>query len=467
VTIPNLDRLPPEYRDAGLLAEIQRTIRDDGRKLVVLDDDPTGVQTVHDVAVLTRWSPEAIARELRSSAPAFFILTNSRSLPAREAAALNRSIAEAIGEAADRANVGYVLVSRGDSTLRGHFPQETDALATALGAIDGVVLCPAFIEGGRVTIEGIHYLREGERLIPVAETEFARDQVFGYRSSSLPDWVEEKTGGRMAASDVNIITLADLRAGGPDRVGSLLAGVTGGQVIAFDAVSYHDLEVAALGILRAEMRGKRFIYRCGASLVRVRAGIAERPLLSRTELLGQDASGSARGLVIVGSHVHRTTEQLAHVLALPMVAGVEVSVADVLDSDRSRARAVASAGASVDDALRRGLTPVVSTSRAVVSDAGGRHLETGKRVSAALVEIVRRLSERPGYIIAKGGITSSDVGTAGLGVERAMVIGQAGAGIPVWRLGPETRFPGMPYIVFPGNVGEAATLASLVIELDG
>ena len=72
------------------------------------------------------------------------------------------------------------------------------------------------------------------------------------------------------------------------------------------------------------------------------------------------------------------------------------------------------------------------------------------------------LSIRPGFIIAKGGITSSDVGTKALRVRRATVLGQVRPGIPVWLTGPESKFPEMPYIIFPGNVGEITTLREVV-----
>lgn len=464
---PILDHLPFEYDDAGLLSIIQSAIRDYGRKLVVLDDDPTGVQTVHDIAVLTRWSTEAIDRELQSPNSVFFILTNSRSQSSRDAVALNRSITNAVREASRITGTDVVLLSRSDSTLRGHFPEETDVLAAAVDSVDGVILCPAFIEGGRVTINGTHYVRDVDHLTPVAKTEFARDQAFGYRSSFLPDWVQEKSHGRIPSTGVMVISLADLREGGPDHITSLLQGVVGGQVVVIDALGYRDLEVAALGIIRAELLGKRFIYRCSASLVRVRAGLPERALLLPSELLGTTAldRGHIIGLVIVGSHVQRTTDQLERVLALATTLGVEVSVTDLLASDASRARTVAGAAATVDDAMRHGLTPVVYTSRAIISGPNELQLETGQRVSKALVDIVHHISERPSYVIAKGGITSSDIGTEGLGVERAVVVGQVSAGIPVWRLGPETRFPGLPYVVFPGNVGDDDTLADLVANL--
>jgi uncharacterized protein YgbK (DUF1537 family) len=78
---------------------------------------------------------------------------------------------------------------------------------------------------------------------------------------------------------------------------------------------------------------------------------------------------------------------------------------------------------------------------------------------------VQRLEVLPRYLIAKGGITSSDVATRGLGVKRAMVAGQLLPGIPVWQLGAEARFPGLNYIVFPGNVGGPDALLAAVRKL--
>jgi uncharacterized protein YgbK (DUF1537 family) len=81
------------------------------------------------------------------------------------------------------------------------------------------------------------------------------------------------------------------------------------------------------------------------------------------------------------------------------------------------------------------------------------------------VAIVRQLERRPRYLLAKGGITSSDIATRGLGIRRALVLGQILPGVPVWQSGPESRFPGMPYIVFPGNVGGVEALAEVCKQL--
>ena len=68
----------------------------------------------------------------------------------------------------------------------------------------------------------------------------------------------------------------------------------------------------------------------------------------------------------------------------------------------------------------------------------------------------------PAFVIAKGGITSSDVGTKALAVKRANVLGQIRPGIPVWQTGEESKFPQTPYVIFPGNVGENTTLREAV-----
>ena len=84
------------------------------------------------------------------------------------------------------------------------------------------------------------------------------------------------------------------------------------------------------------------------------------------------------------------------------------------------------------------------------------------KISAGVQALVGRLSVTPAFVVAKGGITSSDVGTKALKVKRADVMGQIKPGIPVWRTGAESRFPGTPYVIFPGNVGEVQTLREAV-----
>lgn len=461
-----LAKLPPEYPH-DLTERIRAEIARSNRKLVALDDDPTGVQTVHDTAVLAVWTVPDLAAELRDPRPVCFVLTNSRSLPEAEAVLINQEIAANLLTASAQTGRGVAIASRSDSTLRGHFPAETDALAGALGGVDGVLLVPAFVEGGRLTVDDVHWVRDGERLIPAAETEFARDATFGYRQSNLRAWVAEKSGGRFPAADVAAISLADIRQGGPERVAQLLSLAEDGRIMVVNSITYGDLGVVALGVLLAEAAGKRFIYRTAAGFVRARAGLADRPLLSRDELLGASAATPRNGLVVVGSHVRRSSEQLVKLLALAGVRAVEIEVPRLLEAG-ARAAEIGRAKDAITAALTGGETAVLFTSRRVETAADPEaQLETSRSVSAALVEVVRGISAAPGWVIGKGGITSSDIGTEALGVRRAIVLGQVQPGVPVWRLGPESRYPGLPYVVFPGNVGGPETLAAVATLLRG
>jgi uncharacterized protein YgbK (DUF1537 family) len=436
-----------------------------GHKLVVLDDDPTGTQTVHDVPVLTVWDVETLRAEFAGPGPCFYILTNSRSLAPDAAAVLNREIARNLREAAGARQ--FTIVSRSDSTLRGHFPLETDVLTEELGPFDATVLIPYFEAGGRYTINDVHYVAEGDRLVPAAETPFAKDAAFGYRSSNLREWVEEKTRGRVKAADVVSISLEELRTASPlheatRAVSVKLLGLPKGSVCIVNAAHPRDVEFFALAALTAERAGARFLYRTAAQFVAARLGLDPQPLITAAGVTQNRSSGS---LTVVGSYVPKTTEQLVRLLEQTDIERVELDVETLLDPARREA-ALADALARTNDTLRTGRDVVVFTSRRLISDTdAARSLDIGRRVSDALVTLVQRLDVRPRYLIAKGGITSSDLATRGLGVKRALVLGQLLPGIPVWRLGAEAKFPELHYVVFPGNVGGPDTLKDAVTKL--
>lgn len=454
--------LPDEWPE-DVLPEIQAQVKASRRKVVVLDDDPTGTQTVHGIPVLTEWPVETLRTELENELPAFYLLTNSRSLPLAEAEAMNSEIGRNLVAAARQAGRDFVVVSRSDSTLRGHFPGEVSALAKALGQdFDAWLIIPFFLEGGRYTINDVHYVAEGEWFVPAGETEFARDSVFGYRASNLRRWVEEKTGGRVPAETVASVSIEDIRRGGPERVAERFAGLAPGSVCVVNSASYHDMEVFIQGLLTAEARGQRFLYRTAASFVRARAGLPGRPPLTRDDF---DLSDSGGGLFVVGSYVPRTTSQVNALLARPGMVSLEISVEALLDQGR-RGDEIERVAHQAGRALRRDQDVVVYTSRQLITGEDAESsLSIGQQVSEGLVSILRAIPTRPRYLVAKGGITSSDVATRGLNVKRAMVPGQILPGVPVWQLGPESRYPGMPYVVFPGNVGGPEALVEIVTAL--
>ncbi|BCX02668.1 MAG: hypothetical protein KatS3mg053_0606 [Candidatus Roseilinea sp.] len=460
-----LARLPPEWPH-DVLPEIQRRLRGSGQKVIVLDDDPTGTQTVHDIPVLTEWSVESLRAELSNNLPAFYILTNSRALPLPEAQALNAEIGRNLRDAGRAVGRAFAVISRSDSTLRGHFPGEVDSLADAIRDTHDAtrhppyLLIPAFLAGGRYTINDVHYVAYGDDLVPAGETEFARDAAFGYHASNLRAWVEEKTRSAIRAGDVMSISIEDIRINGPERVCDRLRAVQPGDACIVNAASERDLEVMALACLMAEAAGSRFLYRTAASFARARAGIAPKPLLTARDLESSKGfrSSSAGGLIIVGSYVPRTSGQLDALMRCSVNA-IEVNVAALLD-DAARSGEITRCAQAAEALLTSGHDVVIYTSRRLISSSDATaNLAIGRRVSDSLVAIVRGIAVQPRYVLAKGGITSSDVATKGLDVRRAMVLGQLLPGVPVWRLGSESRFPGVIYIVFPGNVGGSDALA--------
>jgi uncharacterized protein YgbK (DUF1537 family) len=238
--------------------------------------------------------------------------------------------------------------------------------------------------------------------------------------------------------------------------------IRGGEICVVNAVCYRDLEVLTQALLSAEAQGKRFIYRTAASFVRVRAGIFPRPLLKKSDL---DLPKSSGALLIIGSHVPKTTKQMDVLLAQENMDRVEVHVEALLDS-KCRPIEIRRVSKYIDSALQESRDVVLFTSRALITgDDPGDTLSTGNMISDGLVEIINLISSRPRYILSKGGITSSDIATGGLNVKRAQVLGQIIPGVPVWQLGPESRHPGLAYVVFPGNVGGSKALLDLVEKL--
>lgn len=440
---------------------------------MVLDDDPTGTQTVADVPVLTRWEVDDLRWAFQQGSRVFYVLTNTRSLGPAEMGQRNRQVVLALAQAAAREGQQFVVVSRGDSTLRGHFPAETDVLGEALaaagrGAPDGVVIVPAYIEAGRLTVRSVHWASSPSGFVPVGESEFARDATFGYRSSDLREYVLEKAGNRWSRDDVALITVDNIRSGGPDAVAKVLSGLHGARPVVVDAACDDDLRVVALGAMEAESLGACLLYRAGPSFVRARAGLEPRPPLTPEALVPSPPSGPRRshGLVVVGSHVERTTRQLDRLLGSCDLAHFTLDVRQLL-APSSRDRAVREASQLVSGALLTG-DVVLSTTRAVVQGRDKHDsLQIARSVSSALVATVRAVSDvvPPQWVVAKGGITSSDIATEALEVRRAWVKGSLLPGIvSLWEPvgGPAT---GSYYAVFAGNVGDDNGLVDVVRSL--
>ena len=257
-----LSRLPPA--PAGDLRGQTRALlqNSDGDVpiLVALDDDPTGTQTCHGVNVLTVWDVGTLTEELKNTPKGggFFILTNSRALPTAAARELTKEICINLKEAAQQSNRSFEIVLRGDSTLRGHFPDEPQAVEEVLGESDAWIIAPFFLQGGRYTIDDVHYVLEGEdQLVPAGLSQFAKDATFGYKSSNLREWVAEKSPGSISLDRVTSISLQTIRTGGPDAVKKQMLGLEKGSVVVINAASEEDMDAVILGILEGKKEHPR------------------------------------------------------------------------------------------------------------------------------------------------------------------------------------------------------------------
>ncbi|WP_456266077.1 MULTISPECIES: four-carbon acid sugar kinase family protein [unclassified Bacillus (in: firmicutes)] len=462
----------PKADSKAIQSAYEQALSSFQHKVIVLDDDPTGIQTVHGVSVFTDWSEESIEAGFLEDRRMFFILTNSRSMTEKETAAVHETIAATIVKVAERLNQDFVIISRGDSTLRGHFPLETEVLKMTIEQqssrhFDGEILLPFFQEGGRFTIDNIHYVQEGHELIPAGDTEFARDRTFGFQSSHLGEWIEEKSEGMFTKENTTYISLADLRALRIDQIKQQLMSVKDFKKVVVNAVDYDDVKVFVTALIEAIQAGQQLMFRSAAALAKVLGGIGDQALLTRDDLIQEESPHG--GLIMIGSHVKKTTEQLQALEQNKKMAFIEFNTHLVLKPDAFREE-INRVIQQTEALLAAGQSVAVYTRRERLDlgdDRQEEELKLSVQISDAVTSIVQRLTIRPKYLIAKGGITSSDIGTRGLSVKRATVAGQIKPGIPVWQTGEESKFPFMSYVIFPGNVGAKDTLKEAVDILEG
>jgi len=428
-------------------------------KIIVLDDDPTGSQTVHSCLLLMRWDVETLKLGLSDESPIFFILTNTRAMSPDQALATTQQVCQNLKQALAESGVkDFLVVSRSDSTLRGHYPIETDAIAAELGPFDAHFLTPAFFEGGRFTRDSIHYLVVNGVPTPVHETEFAQDSVFGYRYSYLPDYVAEKTQGRIPADAVERFLLSDIRAGLLER----LMQLHDNQCVVVDAETQADMNCFAEEVLTASAAGRRFLFRSAASLLTALANLPPQPVAS--DAMARYVRNGQPGAVIVGSHVKKTTEQLEELLKLPGTAAIELNVAELSAHNQELLERTL---VQVRQSHAAGQTPVIFTSRQELTFADTQaRLDFGVAVSGLLMDILRGLPADLGFLISKGGITSNDTLSDGLALRSARLLGQILPGVSVvTTAAAHPQFPNLPVVLFPGNVGDRFALAAAYQKL--
>ena len=454
-------------------------------KIVVFDDDPTGSQTVHSCPLLLRWDAASLRQGLADPSPLLFLLVNTRDLAPEQArarlTALCRTLQPLLAEAVAAGRIDrWLVVSRGDSTLRGHFPLESEVIEAELGPFAASFLVPAFLSGGRTTAAGVHLLH-GE---PVHRSAFAQDRLFGYGTSFLPAWVAEKTAGAIPAEAVQRIDRSELEAAIAERDGAQgagfqalvgrLADLAGNPWVVVDGERPAQLAAfaAAVDQVMAPAAGpRRFLFQSAASLLTALAALPPQPLdpTGLASLRRRNADGQPlAGLVLVGSHVPLADAQVQSLLAEPACGGVELEVAKVARvlagplPDRLLPSLESAWLERLQAVLARGQTPVLFTSRgelACSSPAERRAL--GEALAGLMARLAARLAPQLGYLISKGGITSQTLLADGLDLAMLRLEGQLLPGLSLLRpagAGVTQALAGLPLITFPGNLGAGQTL---------
>lgn len=458
-----------DWHEPGAKDKIKEIVQSSRKKIVVLDDDPTGSQTVHGISILTKWNKDELKKAFLSNEPLFFILTNSRSLTSYQTEILQKEIATNLCTVSKEEGIPFSLISRGDSTLRGHYPLETNVLAQIVQNCqsenyDAHFIIPAFFEAGRRTFDDVHYIVSDDKWTPVNKTEFANDQTFGYSNGNLKKWVIEKTNGDLRLEDCKSISI-DLIRKGSKEIELFLEGIENNTPVIVNALNYGDLDVFSLAVHRAEIKGKKFMYRTASSFVKSYSGISNKGYLSHSEVF-QSTPKHRGGLIIVGSHVNVSTRQLNAFLSKIPVNSFEINVEELINSNTPE-NYLAKLVQKLNVSIEHGDTTVIYSSRRLISVKDKfQSLRISKRISKYIVQLVRSLEAEPKYIIAKGGITSSDIATDALGIKEAIILGQIVPGVSVWMTNKNSKYPNIPYVVFPGNVGEEHTLIDIVDILE-
>ena len=442
-----LSGLPPEISD-DLTPQIHNLLIESKKTIVVLDDESSGAQTLFDVPVITDLSPVTIREAIDAAPPVLFLLTNSRSLNEEQTTELHQNLGEILKEFQE----DVIIISRSDSSLRGHFPQETNTLRKTLEIPEAPILfIPFCAASGCLTLNDTHYIVEGDRATPIHLTRFAKNNAFPFSHSYLPDYLAEKSQDSL---DIESLSLRDLRSG---NVTSKLDELPDGSTCIVNATSLKDLNVLSLALLKSN---RRFIIRSAASFVQSLAGIPSRPPLEPWQLQDLETNPNG-GLIIIGSDTPKANDQLNHLLKnTASLTAIKLSAPDIINSTFNLKGTIS----DVQTAMVSGQNVVLFTSLRGLDEEDDLMITLS--ISKALVKIIQGIKERPSFLVAAGAITSFVIATDALGVQQAQVLGQVIPGVPIWAIGNETLHPGLAYVVFPDNIVGAEGL-TLVIEKFG
>jgi len=438
-------------------------------KFVVIDDDPTGSQTVNDCLLLLKWDSSTLIKGFESKSNLFFILANTRSLSENNAKLIIEEICKNLKTviASQAFEEEIIFISRGDSTLRGHNFLEPSALNSCLGPFDATFHIPAFIEGKRLTINGSHFVDN----IPIDQTIFAKDEIFGYETSNVKNLLFQKSKSQINIEDIQNLFLSDIEILNDEEnnvVFKKLKNLKNNKHVIVDVENYSQLKKFSLAIKKLTQQ-KKFLFRTAASFI---SSISEKKSVSKIETFFSNLrvrnkeNSFLPGLIIVGSFVELSTIQLKNLLEMRNCNPIELNVFEffkITSSDNNKKQRNLFKNKFLKEirfSFEKGKTPVLFTSRKFMPLEYSEQFNFYNSLASFIAELVADLKYEIGYLISKGGITTNVILSNGLNADYVYLEGQILTGISVvtYNLKNDTK---LPIVTHPGNIGTNDSLVNI------
>ncbi len=438
-------------------------------KFVVIDDDPTGSQTVHDCLLLLKWDCSTLVKGFESKSNLFFILANTRSLSENDAKLTIEEICKNLKTviASQAYEEEIIFISRGDSTLRGHNFLEPSALNSCLGPFDATFHIPAFIEGKRLTINGLHFVDKK----PINQTIFARDKIFGYETNNVKNLLFQKSKSQINFEDIQNLLLSDIEILNDEEnniVFKTLKNLKNNKHVVVDVENYSQLKKFSL-VIKKLIKQKKFLFRTAASFI---SSISEKKKVTQGEIFFSNLRKRNKeksflpGLIIVGSYVELSTIQLKNLLKISTCNPIELDVFEffkINSSDNNQERRNIFKNLFLNEirfSFDQGKTPVLFTSRKILSLDYSEQFNFYNSLAFFIAELVADLKFEIGYLISKGGITTNVILSNGLNADYVYLEGQILTGISVVTCNLKNDEK-IPIVTHPGNIGTQDSLVNI------
>jgi len=438
-------------------------------KFVVIDDDPTGSQTVYDCLLLLKWDCSTLVKGFESRSNLFFILANTRSLSENDAKLTIEEICKNLKTviASKFYEEEIIFISRGDSTLRGHNFLEPSALNSCLGPFDATFHIPAFIEGKRLTINGSHFVDK----TPINKTIFARDKIFGFETSNVKNLLFQKSKSQINLEDIQNILLTDIEILNDEEnniVFKTLKNLKNNKHVIVDIENYSQLEKFS-SVIKKLTKQKKFLFRTAASFI---SSISEKKSIPKVETffsnlrIRNKEKSFLPGLIIVGSYVELSTLQLKNLLDKSNCSPIELDVFEffkITSSENHHKRRNLFKNKFLKEirfSFEKGKTPVLFTSRKFMSLDYSEQFNFYNSLACFIAELVADLKYEIGYLISKGGITTNTILSNGLNADYVYLEGQILTGISVVTYNLK-NYKKLPIVTHPGNIGNKDSLVNI------